>query len=390
MRARQPTSEQTNRLADRLRRRIRHEGSISFREWMGAALYDPLDGYYCRRDLERWGRAGDYLTSPERSPLFAATFARYVARLYEELGAPGCLTIIEAGAGSGHFAAGLLETLERDFPRVFNLTRYLFDEASTDARERVRAKLASFTDRVEFQSVAELRAPFDAAVVFSNELLDALPVHRVKMRDGQLFELYVGCDAEGEFVWTERALTSPRLAEYFNSLQLTLAEGQIAEVNLGALDWIARAAGLLRSGFLITVDYGAEAAELYDPLARPVGTLRAFHNHQFADELLSRPGEQDLTTTVDWTSIRRAGLKAGLEFVLLERQDKFLLQAGLLEQLELASMHAQGEAALLSLRAGARHMILPDSMSASFQVLVQKAAANDDAGVEKRALPVSL
>jgi SAM-dependent MidA family methyltransferase len=321
--------------------------------------------------------AGDSLTSPARSPLFAATFARYVVRLYEELEAPDRWTIIEAGAGAGHFAAGLLETLERDFPLVFERTRYIVDEVSDDAQERVRARLASFKERVEFHRLTEVRETFDTAVVFSNELLDALPVHRVLMRDGRLWELCVGCDAEGEFVWVESAPTTPRLAEYFSSLQLTLTDGQVAEVNLEAIDWITRAAALFRRGFLITVDYGAEAAELYNPDARRSGTLRSFHRHQFADELLSQPGERDLTTTVDWTSVRHAGAKAGLQFVLLERQDKFLLEAGLLEQLERATLRAQSEAAVTSLRADARHMILPDAMSASFQVLVQKTTAND-------------
>lgn len=361
------------RLANRLRERIKREGFITFQAWMAAALYDTQDGYYCRRDLPRWGKAGDYLTSPERSSLFAATFARYFNQLYEELGAPDRWAIIEAGAGAGHFAAGVLETLQRDYPKVYAATRYVIDETSADAIERVQAMLSSFVERIEFRPLTEMSTPICEVVVFANELLDAFPVHRVTVRDGKLWELCVGCDASGSFIWVERPPSTPRLAEYFDNLQTELAEGQIAEVNLAAVDWIARAASAFRRGFLITVDYGAEAGELFAPSVRPSGSLRAFQQHQFAGDVLAQPGAQDLTTTVDWTSIKNAGATAGLQTVLYQRQDKFLLQAGLLEQLEQMLANARSEADAVSLRASARHLILPDSMSASFQVLVQKA-----------------
>ncbi|HEX8493065.1 MAG TPA: SAM-dependent methyltransferase [Pyrinomonadaceae bacterium] len=374
MHARQPKQEeQTNHLADRLRQRIRRSGPVTFHEWMTAALYDPVEGYYYRRDLTRWGRTGDYRTSPERSPLFAATFARYFARLYEELGAPARFTIVEGGAGAGHFAAGVLETLRRDYPKIFAATRYVIDEASNDATERARATLNPFTERVEFQSFTKKEAPLGEAIVFANELLDAFPVHRVTMRAGQLLELCVGCDAAGGFVWVECEPSTPRLVDYLQRLQVKLAEGQTAEINLEAVDWIARVASILQRGFLIMVDYGAEADELYNSNTRRSGTLRAFHQHQFADDVLAHPGQQDLTTTVDWTSIKNACAQSGLQTVLFERQDRFLLQAGLLEELERLSANASSEAVAASLRVSARHMILPDAMSASFQVLVQKA-----------------
>lgn len=362
-------------LANRLHERIRYEGFITFQEWMAAALYDPEEGYYCRRDLPRWGSAGDYRTSPELSHLFAATFARYFAKLYEELGAPDTLTIIEAGAGAGHFAAGVLGTLQRDYPKVFAATRYVIDEASADAIERAQVRLASFKERIECRRLADISSPLHNAIVFANELLDALPVHCVVMRGGQLLELCVGNDAEGNFIWLEREPTSQRLSQYFQTLQIKLAEGQLAEVNLAALDWIERVAAKLRRGFLITIDYGAEAHDLFNPSVHMAGTLRAFHRHQFAEDVLAQPGVQDLTTTVDWTSIKSAGAAAGLQTVIHERQDKFLLQAGLLEQLEQELSHLQSESEKLCLRTSARPMILPDGMSASFQVLVQSKEA---------------
>jgi SAM-dependent MidA family methyltransferase len=372
MNARQPEREQTSPLGLRLRERIERDGPMTFRDWMEAALYDPAGGYYHRRDLMRWGRAGDYMTSPHRSPLFAATFASYFVRLYEALESPNDLTIIEAGAGAGDFAFGVLQTLRRDHPKIFARTRYLIDEASPDADERARLKLAPFQQHVEFHHPDERSAPTRTAIVFANELLDALPVHRVTMRGGQLLEHYVGCDDAGAFVWAARQVSTPRLAAYFERLQLSLTEGQLAEVNLAALDWLTRASARFRRGFLINVDYGAEACDLYTVTQRPLGTLRAFRRHQLTDDVLAHPGEQDLTTTVDWTSLRNTGTAAGLQTVLFERQDKFLLQAGFLDQLERLSAQAQSEAERVSLRSTARDMILPNSMSASFQILIQK------------------
>ncbi|HKP72065.1 MAG TPA: SAM-dependent methyltransferase, partial [Pyrinomonadaceae bacterium] len=339
---------------------------------MAAALYDERGGYYCRPDRPRWGRSGDYRTSPELSPLFAATFASHFAALHAELDAPPRWTILEAGAGAGDFAHGVLQTLRRDHPRVFQATRYLLDERSPDARRRAREKLSEFADRIDFRSLGGRGLSIETGIIFSNELLDAFPVHRVRMRGGALRELCVGVDESGAFDWVEREPSTPRLAAHFSRLNVALAEGQFAEVNLAAEDWLARAAAVIGRGYLVTVDYGAEAAELYNPSLRPDGTLRAFRAHRFAENLLADPGEQDLTTTVNWTQLKQAGEAAGLETVSLERQDEFLLRAGIVEQLERMSAGARDEAERVRLRLGAREMILPGGMSQSFQVLLQK------------------
>src|SRR5437773_5358458 len=193
-----------NYLADRLREQIKREGPLTFRDWMQAALYDERDGYYCRGDLIRQGRAGDYRTAPETSALFAATFANYFAKLYSDLGAPAHWTIIEAGAGSGQFARGVLHALQSNFPRIFAATTYLIDEISADARLKARANLEQFLDRVEFTRLADLSEPLPHGIIFSNELIDAFPVHRVTVRGDALKELCVGVNQAAEFVWVER------------------------------------------------------------------------------------------------------------------------------------------------------------------------------------------
>lgn len=366
------TTQREAPLAARLRERIRRSGPLTFRDWMAAALYDERGGYYQRRDAVRWGRAGDYRTSPERSRLFAATFARHFARLYEELGSPPVLHLLEAGGGAGRFARVVLETLRREAPSFYGALRYLFDEAGADSRARAAGLLQEFAGRFEARRVEEVERPLDPVVVFSNELLDALPVHRVVVRGGELRETFVTLDEGGNFVFAEAEPSTPLLAEHFARMDVTLEEGQAAEVNLEAGSWVARVARVVGRGFVITVDYGDEAAGLFRDPRRRGGTLRAFRGHEFAEDLLGDPGWQDLTTTVNWTHVKAEGEAVGLKTLSLERLDGFLLRAGLLEQLERECARASGEAEVTALRLDAREMVLPGGMASHFQVLTQR------------------
>lgn len=332
-------------LAERLRELIRARGPITFRDWMEAALYDPEFGYYNRRDLKRWGREGDYRTSPERSELFAATFARYFAKLYDDLGRPSQWTIIEGGAGDGSFAQRVQRVLEEDHPRVFEATRYHISEINDAPPD-----------------------PSDPCLYFSNELLDAFPVHRV-VPDG---ELYVTLDSENNFTWSVGSFSTPRLTQFLDEHSIELSPGQSIEVNLAIDDWLTSVAGQLKRGYVITVDYGAEASELYDPALRPDGTLRAFSRHKFVDNVLLAPGEYDITSSINWTQVKATGERLGLRVVEFESQDRFLLRHGLLEELQQRLTRIEKESDKLRLTTDARAMILPSGMASSFQVLVQE------------------
>ena len=358
-------------LADRLRGRIRQAGAITFRDWMESALYDPSEGYYRRGGVQRWGREGDYRTSPERSPLFAATFARYFAGLHETLNRPSQWTIVEIGPGSGHFAEGVLTTLQLRFPEVFAATRYVMDEVSESSLAAARSRLARFGERIEFLPLTMLPA-IEAGLVFSNELLDAFPVNRATLREGQLNEIYVTVDEAGAFKWALGPLSTSRISEYLNSAETEISEGQIVEINLGIEDWLKNVAARLVRGYVVTVDFGAEASGLYGTVEREQGTLRGFRRHQFVEDVLMHPGEQDLTTTIDWSFVKKLGQELGMETVQFERQDRFLLQAGLLEELEALAAASENEAERIKACAASREMILPNGMAASFQVLVQK------------------
>ncbi|HVQ39343.1 MAG TPA: SAM-dependent methyltransferase, partial [Pyrinomonadaceae bacterium] len=303
--------ESVSGLTERIRERIRREGPITFCDWMRMALYDEHEGYYCRTDRPKWGRAGDYRTSPERSSLFAATFTRYFARFYEELGRPREWTIAELGAGDGSFAFVVLETLQRSFPSVYAATRYVIDEPGPNSRSIARERLLPFTDRVEFKTLDSIAV--DPGIVFSNELLDAFPVHRVVRRQGRLQEFYVTLGRDDDFQWTVGEVSTPTLADYFSQGQTRLTESRVAEVNLEIEDWFRQVSGQLRAGYLVTVDYGATAEELYGSADREQGTLRGFYQHRLVDNVLERPGEQDITTTVDWSFVQRLGKVMGFE-----------------------------------------------------------------------------
>jgi SAM-dependent MidA family methyltransferase len=361
-------SNLSGKLTGRLAERIRRAGPMPFDQWMKIALYDEI-GYYSRPDLRRWGRKGDYRTSPETSELFAATFARYFAQLFDELGQPSQWTIVECGAGDGSFAQVVLATLKEALPKTFKATRYCIDEISLESVERIKQRVAPFGPRVEFLSLESLQ-PLSSGIIFSNELLDAFPVHRLTKRDGELWELYVTLASDGRFAWTPGPLSTDRLSEFCRSNQIEITEGQIIEISLEIEQWLATAASKLQQGYLITVDYGEEAGTLYGP-QRMDGTLRAYSRHSFA-EVLERPGEHDITSTVNWTQVQKVGASLGLDTVRLERLDKFLLDTGLLEELERRMSAETSDARRLDLSTRAREMILPGGMASSFQVLVQK------------------
>jgi SAM-dependent MidA family methyltransferase len=357
-------------LAERLRERIQREGPISFRDWMAAALYDAEQGYYCAQ-RHRWGRGGDYRTSPERSLLFAATFARYFAKLYVELGSPSEWVVIEVGPGPGEFAEVVLETLRVRSPEVFAATRYVVDELSPHSRGLARARLARFGPQVQFAKLESLELAL-AGIIFSNELLDAFAVHRVTMREGKLQEFFVEVTNAGALDWKLSDPSNERLKKYLAANGVELAEGQIVEVNLEIDDWLRSASKKLERGHIITVDYGAQAHELYSAATRPEGTLRSFQKHRFSADILENPGEQDITSSVNWSQVMKAGESLGFETIEFERQDRFLMKEGLLEELDFRVKETKDEAEKARLRTNAREMILPDGMAASFQVLVQR------------------
>jgi SAM-dependent MidA family methyltransferase len=206
-------------------------------------------------------------------------------------------------------------------------------------------------------------------VVFANELIDAFPVHRVMKMGGELREFYVGLDANNEFEWRTGAISDGRIHDRVQRISSSVLEGQIFEVNLGLEEWLECLSAKLKKGFVVLVDYGFEAEELFSA-ARPQGSLRAFRQHEFVENLLSEPGRYDITASVNWTAVKQASASLGFRVVEFLSQDKFLLQAGLLDQLQSMIAQTNDEAEKARLSTDAREMILPGGMAEHFQVLV--------------------
>ena len=338
---------------------------------MAAALYDPTAGYYNRSDLTRWGRTGDYRTSPECTYLFGATFARFFAKIFQQLGEPKTWTIVESGAGNGEFAGAVLEKLKADYPFVFEATRYIVDDVSEDSRRRAEVRLKSVADKVQYKRLNEITA-INPGIFFSNELVDAFPVHLLTVSNSHLRELYVRLTSAHQFEFVDGPLSTSKLDEFVRENPLVLKEGQVVEINLQLFDWLVEIENKLTTGFVITVEYGAEEEELYGAPERFKGTLRAFHQHRFVENVLSAPGMYDITSTINWTQLRKFGEQLGFETASFSNLDQFLLNEGLLEEVQRVFTTEQSQVEKLRTTTQAREMVLPGGMASHFQVLVQR------------------
>ncbi|MBE7499801.1 MAG: SAM-dependent methyltransferase [Verrucomicrobiales bacterium] len=319
-----------NPLAQVLRDEIEANGPIGFDRFMALALYHPELGYY-ERAQPRLGREGDYYTSVSVGPVFGELLGFRLARWLAELG-DGPLHLVEAGAHDGRLATDLLTYFRACEPALAYRLEYWLLEPSERRYAWQRENLAAFGNQVRW-AVEMRELPQIRGVVFSNELLDALPVHRLQWEGcpGGWRELGVTWERD-HFDWTtlpgERVALAPELPL---ELRTALPRGYTLEVGVAARDWWQEAARHLEAGWLITLDYGDAPGTRPRP-ERPTGTLRAYRQHQLTPDVLADPGEQDLTAHVDFGVIRAAGEAAELETEELCRQETFL--AGILADLE--------------------------------------------------------
>lgn len=297
-------------LVEALREEIRRDGPITFAQFMTRALYEPGHGYY-RREQPGPGRAGDFITAPETHPIFGAAVGRLVAQVWETLGRPSPFTITEPGAGTGAMAAGLLGGLGDDASPMLDAVRYRPVEMEP-------ARISALRTRLDGDGLATHLAADDlpteaieTGAVIANEVLDALPVHRVVGRADGLRELLVGLDADGHFRHVEAEPTTPRLAQRLAEEGIALSEGQVTEICLGIDAWLAGVTAHLARGIVLLIDYAGEPAALHSA-SRPTGTLRAFARHAVGGDPFRHVGRQDLTATVDLAAVRTAAIRAGL------------------------------------------------------------------------------
>ena len=365
-------------LVETIRDEIRRAGPITFARFMDRALYEPGHGYYRRPDAPGPGRGGDFLTAPEAHPIFGAAIGRLVEQAWVAMGRPSPFTITEPGAGTGALAAGLLGGLRDTGSPLLDAVRYRPVEVEAARITALRDRLAADAldghlapdeagDEGDGDDGVESPAPEPGAVV-ANEVLDALPVHRVVGRAGGVRELHVALDPDGRFVALEAEPSTPALADRLRAEGIELVDGQITEICLGIEPWLRAATARLGTGMVVLIDYAAEPTALHSP-ARPQGTLRAFARHAVGGDPFRHVGRQDLTATVDLGAVRAAAAATGLEPVGETTAAELLAMAG--DDLAGRWLHRPGatlEDALL-LRSALARLMDPSGLG-GFRVLV--------------------
>ena len=342
-----------------IRRRIAARGHITFAEFMEVALYHPNGGYYTSG--ERVGAAGDFYTSPAAHPAFGALLAVQLFQMWQLLGQPEPFTVAEPGAGNGLLCRDIVGAAAGLPGGFHHALRYVCLD------RRARAGYERGLPGVSRVAAGGLPLRGMVGCVLSNELLDAMPVHQVTMERGRLREVYVTLDGDGFAAQTGQPST-PLLAQRLAGLGVELSEGQTAEVNLALESWAEAAALALERGFVLTVDYGRPAEELYSPEERFRGTLTTFTAHLQTDRPLERVGQQDMSAQVDFTTLARTGAQAGLDFLGYASQSAFLRNLGLgqLERRPLIGSPRQAQAS----RAGMWELAKPGGLG-DFKVMVQ-------------------
>jgi SAM-dependent MidA family methyltransferase len=309
-------------LAGIIREEVAQRGVISFRRFMELALYHPEHGFYTSGKAQV-GRKGDFFTNVSVGPLFGKLLALQFAEMWRHLGQPANFSVVEQGAHEGYFAADVLSALKSADPDCFSATTYRIVEPSPSLAARQRERLAGWP--VEW--VCELTAlPAFTGVHFSNELIDAFPVHLVQWTGNEWMERCVASDGE-EFRFTDLPITSQPLAAACAGIPQPLPPGYVTEVNLAASAWIANVAARLERGFILAIDYGLPREEFYKP-ERHEGTLSAYAQHRREKNPLRAPGEIDLTAHVDFSSLMEAGTAAGLRVAGFTDQHHLMVGLG--------------------------------------------------------------
>ena len=348
-------------ILDRIRGEIRTRGPIPFARFMEIALHDPVHGYYAG-GAARLGRGGDFFTASDVGTFFGECVARQLIEMDRVLGRPARFAAIEIGAGRGLLARDVLDAARGIDAEFASRLDYVMVDRSAGMREAAAGQVS------EGAALPPERLPrAEAGCVLAVELFDALPVHRLRRRDGRLREVLVGVDGRGGLEETEGD-PAPEAAALAIRYGAAAGEGEEAEVCPAADAQIDAAARSIDRGFVLAVDYGDPAARLYGP-SRPRGTLLAYHRHATNEEYLLRVGEQDLTAHVNFTQIEDRALGLGLVPLGFTTQDRFLIANGILRHFEDAG-EDRGNVARARARLRAMQLIHPDGMGRVFKVLI--------------------
>ncbi len=353
-------------LEEFVRQQISECGGIPFSAFMQHCLYHPQYGYYMH-SRSRIGSQGDFFTSSSVHRLFGVLISRQLKQMWQLLGSTN-FTVVEQGAGEGHLAVDILDTLLADEPEFYQSLRYCIVEISPDNRQRQAEILSAHKERVEWCCFAELNAI--NGCFLSNELIDAFAVAVVEKHDTRLHEVFI-VEKDGVLCEELRSPIRPEIQQHFDDLGVEPVEGNRAEVCLESVQWMTAVSQKLERGFVLTIDYGYPAAELYAPFRRQ-GTLMCYHQHVANDNPYQNIGCQDITAHVDFTLLQQSGENNGLATLYFAEQYRFLIGLGFVEEIVRFQQQEQDEKKALALRMTLKNLILPDGgMGEIFKVLIQ-------------------
>jgi len=348
---------------------IAASGPIPFARFMELALYHPQFGYYMRppdAGCERIGWSGDFYTSSDVHPILGQALAKQARQIDALLGRPNPFTVVEMGAGKGLLARDFLRAVLREDDSLRERLRFVLVEHSPAMRELQQSNLRTWLAAPGLITwVEDLDSMASAGVtglIFSNELPDAFPVHRIQIVEGAAQEVYVDYQDQ-RFIERLKPLSTPQLQRHLTRLNIAMPDGYRTEVNLNALTWMEQVARALVRGIAVTIDYGHTAQDLYHA-ERSDGTLLCYYSQMTSEDPYQRVGEQDMTAHVDFSSLATVGERHGLHVTGFTNQMSFLMGLGVEE------MIAELEPESPAFRA-AIHLLRPDGMGTTFKVLVQ-------------------
>ena len=344
---------------------VNKKGKIPFAEFMHMALYHPEYGYY-NSDREQVGRFGDFYTSPTVHRIFGELIAKQLEEMWPIVGG-GLFTVVEMGANKGWLCCDIIQSIKKEYPVFYDNFHYIIVESNPYARGKQRLLLESIhvtDEKVSWHTYTEDGFSFDRiqGCFLSNEFVDALPVHRLKVKNKVLKEIYVSYNDAGFFEIDDEVSTEA-LKRYLDTYQIYLKEGQGYEVNLGAAEWLRHVSEKLHKGFVLTIDYGDTIDGLYRENGSD-GTLRCYYKHTVNRDYYERPGEQDITAHVDFTNLMNAGRSAGLEVTGFTKQSHYLIALGILERLNNTNKDIE---TILKVK----NLFHPEGMGDVFKVLIQ-------------------
>jgi len=309
--------------------KIKEEGPISFRDFMGLALYHPVLGYYTVQN--KIGKHGDYYTSPVLSSLFGQMVAKQIEEMWQNLDKKP-FTLVEYGAGTGALCSDILNYLKSNSSLFSQLSYCIIEKRKSPDQEKILP-----SEKISYHhSIKEIGQI--TGCILSNELLDNFPVHKVVMKD-ELMEVFV--DYKNEFIEVLQPAGEP-LKNYFREQDIVLPEDYSTEINLQATEWIKEIAGNLKKGFVLTIDYGFPCTELYHS-KRNSGTLCCYKNHEINFSPYADIGLQDITAHVNFSALSYWGKKFALECLGFTTQAHFLRSLGLMNYLRTLELENPGK-----------------------------------------------